>query len=160
VLRCGAVFIDEEVADGEALCAPFRYPPEVIAGQFFAPKSSPSGFKSRRMTHSEESIRSGRSLVHSQLSALKNASDFSFFLLFAGFKRRHECDSNPYSRRVTAHRNFRGGSRKTMTASSRCHRHSHIDHARGKQVSGRNLSNENFQLPDTFSSSQNHALFR
>lgn len=73
---------------------------------------------------------------------------------------RMQCDTNLYSRRVTAYRNFRGGSLKTMTASSRCHRHSHIDHARGKQVSGRNLSNENFQLPDTFSSSQNHALFR
>lgn len=31
------------------LCAPFRYPPEVIVGQFFAPESSPSGFVSQNL---------------------------------------------------------------------------------------------------------------
>lgn len=59
MLRCDAVFIDEEVADGETLYAPFRYPPEAIGGQFFAPKSSPSGFESQ-MVHSGVGGREGR----------------------------------------------------------------------------------------------------
>jgi len=54
VLRCSAVFIDEEVADGETLYAPFRYL-EAIAEQFFAPKSSPSGFESQ-MAHSGKKL--------------------------------------------------------------------------------------------------------
>lgn len=83
VLRCGAVFIDEEVADGETLYAPFRYPPEAIVGQFFASKSSPSGFEGQLVRSGEKKkiTQPGRSVT--QAAAIvrpKDTFEFCFYL--------------------------------------------------------------------------------
>lgn len=80
VLRCGAVFIDEEVADGETLYAPFRYPPEAIAGQFFAPKSSPSGFESQMVRSGGKKTQPGRSITRPQLCSPERYFKFCFYL--------------------------------------------------------------------------------